>query len=317
MLSEQKRVVGIDVGRKHLDVHLLATDQKMRVENNDRGIETLTTALVVHKASLVVLEPTAGYEQKAAHALADAKLTVSLVDPARVRNFVKAHGVKAKSDTIDARMLALFGDTMNPRITILPNAELRDLRGWVSRRAQLLHMSTQERNRMHRVSPAVKPYVQATLNDFKTQVAEIDHRIDQAVRENAQWKAEITLLQTIPGVGRITAVTVLARLPELGRLDRGKIAALVGVAPYDRDSGDTHKVRTIEAGRGDLRRIVYMATLTATRKNPIIQAFYDHLVDQGKPKKVAIVACMRKLVSIMNAMVKAGEPWRAPDQTEP
>ena len=302
--------VGIDVARDRLDVYIRSTGEEMPFTNSRQGIKMLVGVVKSHNPSLVVMESTAGYEQAAAYAMTDADIPVSIVNAARVREYIHAKGVKAKTDRIDAKMLAEFGAVMLPRITILPDPAERELRHLVRRRTQLVAMKTQEQNHLHRASEKIRPYVEETLDALKKQLAQIEVEIAQALRNNPQWRERSALLCSVPGIAMVTAATIIALLPEIGRVNRCQIAALVGVAPYNRDSGASENKRHIEGGRKDLRKALYMATMVAIRYNPVIRSFYNRLTAAGKAQKVAITACIRKMAVVINAMVREGEHWQ-------
>ena len=310
-MIEQPTIVGIDVGRDRLDVYIHPNGETMVIPNTQQGFRVLVKALKIHEPSIVVMESTAGYERPVAYALQEADIPVSIVNGNRVRNFRNAKGIKAKTDPIDAKLLAEFGSWMSLRITILPDAAERELRDLVSRRAQLVVMQTQERNHRCRASAKLRPYVEETIASLSNQQTQIEIEIAEALEKNPLWKQSAKLLRSIPGVGAVTAATIIARMPEIGRINRREIAALVGVAPYNHDSGAVQGKRTIGGGRKDLRNVLYMATLSAVRCNPVIKMFYDRLIAAGKAPKLAITACMRKLIVIINSMVRNGEPWRS------
>ena len=309
-MIHQATSVGIDVARDRLDVHIRPTGETMAVPNARKDIRQLVKILTVHDPSIVVMESTAGYERPVAYALDAAGIPVSIVNADRVRSFRKAKGLKAKTDAIDAKLLSEYGAVMVPRITILPNPAERELRELVSRRAQLVVMHTQERNHLCRASTKMRPYVEETMASLDEQLNQITLEIEQALQNDPVWKQREEQLCSVPGIGMVTAATIIARMPEIGRVTRGEVAALVGVAPFNRDSGAVEGKRTIGGGRKDVRNILYMATLSAVRCNPVIKAFYNRLITAGKAKKVALTACMRKMIVIINAMVRDGEVWR-------
>ena len=309
-MEHEKTTVGIDVSKDRLDVYIQAPGAKMDVENDRRGIGMLVKVLKTYRVSVVVMEATAGYERDVAYALDDAGFSVAIVSADRIRSFIRWKGVRAKTDALDAKMLSEFGVMSEVLITILPNEAERGLRDLVSRRRQLMGMKTREQNHLHRASAVMRPYVEETLAALDKQLAQIRLEIVQTLANNLEWKRKLELLQSIPGVGFVTAATIIARLPELGQLNRRQIAALVGVAPFNRDSGSTQKPRHIGGGRKDLRNVLYMAALVAMRYNPVIRAFYDRLTAAGKAPKVAITACMRKMSVIMNAMMRDQRAWQ-------
>ena len=302
--------VGIDVARDRLDVYIGSTGEELPFPNSRQGIKMLVKVVKSHNPSLVVMESTAGYEQAAAYAMTDADIPVSIVNAARVREYIHAKGIKAKTDRIDAKMLAEFGAVMLPRITILPNPEERELRRLVRRRAQVVKMKTQEQNHLCWASEKIRPYVEETLAALKQQLAQIEVEIAQALQTNPLWKERSELLCSVPGIATVTAATIIALLPEIGQINHRQIAALVGVAPFNRDSGASENKRHIEGGRKDVRRALYMATVVAIRHNPVIRSFHHRLIAAGKAQKVAITACIRKLVVIINAMMREGEHWQ-------
>ena len=310
-MIDQPITVGIDVGSERLDVYIRSTGETMAVPNTTQGFRVLVKVLKVHEPSLVVMESTAGYERPVAYALDEADIPVAIVNGDRVRSFRNAKGIKAKTDRIDAKMLAEYGAVMLPRVTILPNAAERDLRNLVSRRQQLVKMQIGEQHHLRRASAKLRPYVEETIASLSSQQLQIEIEIAEAVDKNPVWKQKSALLCSVPGVGVVTAATIIARMPEIGLVNRREIAALVGVAPYNQDSGRVEGKRTIGGGRKDLRNALYMATLSAVRCNPVIKMFYDRLIAAGKAPKLAITACMRKLIVIINSMVRNGEPWRS------
>ena len=310
MNDRSARIVGIDVSKTVLDVHILPSGTEKRVPTDSSSVHKLAKELKADAVDLVVLEATAGYEQGVASVLQDAGLSVSVVNPARVRKFIQFKGLKVKTDRSDARMLAEYGVVAEPKITKMPTLQERELRDLVTRRTQLVNMRIQEKNHLHRSSTKMWPYVAKTLDAIEVQINQVEQQVFQAIRNDPEWNRVDQLLRSVPGIGPVTSATVLARLPELGQLNSREIAALVGVAPYNQDSGKSQGRRTIEAGRKDLRCAIYMATLVAIRYNATIKTFYDRLVSAGKPRKVAITAAMRKLVVILNAMIRNGEAFQ-------
>ena len=309
-MIDQATSVGIDVARDRLDVYIRATGETMAFPNTEKGIRRLVKVLKIHDLSSVVMESTAGYERPVAYAMDAADIPVSIVNADRVRNFIRAKGVKAKTDAIDAKLLAEFGAVMLPRMNILPSPAERDLRNLVSRRQQLVAMKISEQNHLCRASEKMRSYVEETMASLDEQLNQITLEIEQALQNDPVWKQREEQLCSVPGVGIVTAATIIARMPEIGRVNRCEIAALVGVAPFNQDSGAVQGKRTIAGGRKDVRRVLYMATLSAVKYNPVIKGFYNRLIAAGKAKKVALTACMRKMIVIINAMVRDGEVWR-------
>lgn len=302
--------VGIDVAKDHLDVALRPTEDASTVANDADGLETLIRRLKPVEPRLVVLEATGGYEAPVAAALSTAGLPVAVVNPRQVRDFAKATGQLAKTDRIDAATLALFAERVRPEPRPLPDPVGEELRALVARRRQLLEMLGAEQNRLrHATAPSVEKGLQKHVRWLKRQLEDVDDDLQRVVRNSPLWRGKDDLLQSVPGIGPVTSRTLLAELPELGRLNRREIAALVGVAPLNRDSGRWRGRRFVWGGRAAVRNTLYMAALTASRHNPVIRTFYERLVDRGKPHKVALTACMRKLIVILNAMAKTQQPW--------
>lgn len=301
--------VGIDVSKATLDVAVLPTAETWRAANDPDGIDALVARIVGLAPALVVLEATGRYEAPAASALATAGVPVAVVNPRQVRDFAKATGRLAKTDTLDAALLALFAERVRPEPRPLPDAESEALAAILARRRQLITMLVAEKNRAHVAAPAVAKGVAKHVRWLEKELADVDDTLVLAIRESTVWRAKDDLLRAIPGVGRVLATTLLADLPELGRLDRREIAALVGVAPLNRDSGTFRGQRSVWGGRATVRTALYMAALAAARSNPPVKALYVRLVEKGKPKKVALVACMRKLLVTCNAVVRDGAAW--------
>lgn len=301
--------VGIDVAKANLDVAEGSTGAIWRVANDEVGIAEALRRLEVLTPALVVLEATGGYEAPVAAALGAAGLPVAVVNPRQVRDFAKSTGKLAKTDALDARVLALFGERMRPAAHPLPDAQAQELSALLTRRRQVVVMLTAEKNRLGRALPRVRPGVAAHVAWLERQVAELNGDLGRTLRESPLWRENEDLLRSAPGVGPVLTLTLVAELPELGSLDRRQIAALVGIAPFNRDSGTLRGKRTVWGGRAPVRAALYMATLVAARFNPVIRAFYQRLLAAGKPKKVALTACMRKLLTILNAMIKHRTPW--------
>ncbi len=307
-----KPVVGIDVGKEKLDVGLNG-HQRVRVWANDEaGCAELGEWVVQQEAQLVVVEASGGYEATIVSELVERGQAVALVNPTRVRAFAKAEGLLAKTDKIDARLIARFGATMKPRAQARREQSQLALNHWVSRRRQLVFMLTAEKNRVQTAAKAIQADIRRHIEWLQAEIDSLEQQINQAIANHPTWRERARQIETVPGVGPVTASTLLADLPELGQLNRTKIAALVGVAPFNQDSGKQRRKRRIFGGRTSVRSVLYMATLSAIRHNPVIKAFYERLVAKGKLKKVALTACMRKLLVILNTMVKSGQDWDPP-----
>lgn len=307
-----KQVVGIDVGQEKLDVGL-ADEKKVRVWANDEaGQAELSDWVMAQKVELVVVEASGGYEAALVSELVGRGQAVALVNPTRVRAFARAEGLLAKTDKIDARVIARFGVTMKPQARARREEAQVELNEKVTRRRQLVLMLTAEKNRLQTASPAMQKHIGHHIAWLQAQIEALEEQISQAIKANPEWTEKAQRVESAPGIGFVTAATLVADLPELGQLNRQKIAALVGVAPFNHDSGKHRGKRRIFGGRTSVRSVLYMATLSAIRHNPVIKEFYQHLLDKGKLKKVAITACMRKLLVILNTMVKTGQDWNPP-----
>ena len=302
--------IGIDVSKAQLDVCARPSGKSWRVSNDEAGIAQLVGELVELKPELVVMEATGGFEVPVAAALAVAGVALAVVNARQVRDFAKAIGRLAKTDTIDAAVLAHFAEAVHPQPRPMPDQETVELSAHLTRRRQLVEMLTAETNRMRTARPEkLRQRIYLHVKWLRQQLRDVDVDIDSDLRKSAVWREKDDLLQSVPGVGPVLSRTLLAELPELGTLDRRQIAALVGVAPLNRDSGTSHRKRVTWGGRAVVRTPLYMAALVATRHNTIIRATYVRLVEAGKAKKVALVACMRKLLVILNAMVRDRRPW--------
>ena len=302
--------VGIDVAKATLDVALGSDGELVQVENSETGIARLLEQLGEVAPTLVVLEATGGYESLVAGAIAGRGIAVAVVNPRQVRDFARATGVLAKTDRIDARVLARFAEAVRPEPRPLPTAEAKELEEYLSRRRQLVDMLTMEKNRQsiaatERMKKSLKKHVEW----LEEALRRANDDIDKAIRNSPAWREQEDLLRSVPGIGPVSARTMLAELPELGRLNRKKIAALVGVAPLNRDSGTMQGSRTCWGGRASVRQVLYMAAVTAVRCNPVIRRTYAALRARGKKHKVALVACMRKLLTILTAMVRDQRRW--------
>ena len=307
---EFESVIGIDVAKKKLDVADWPVSFAEQFGNEDVGHKNLIKKLPKAGSCLIVVEATGGYEKGIVLALVSAGYLVSVVNPRQVRDFAKALGILAKTDKIDARVIARFGQHVRPRALAQTHKKQDEIGQLVSRRRQLTVSKTAEKNRMHSVtSKVVLKSVQKIVDQLSKEIRRIEAEIARLVKSDDQWKARAELIQSAPGVGEVTATTLIAEVPELGQLNRQKISALIGVAPFNRDSGQFRGRRTIFGGRRAVRSVLYMAALSARRHNPLIRAFADRLEARGKLQKVVLVACMRKLLVILNTMVKTNTHW--------
>ena len=302
--------VGIDVAKAHLDVASRPGGDRWRVANDADGVATLVARLHESQPALVVLEATGGYERPVTAALTAAGLPVAVVNPRQARDFAKSTGKLAKTDALDAQALAHFAQAVQPPARPLPTVEAQVLAAILARRSQVVAMLTAERNRLPTALPPVRERIAAHIAWLEEELATIDGELAGVIREDPVWREHAALLRSVPGVGPVLATTLLADLPELGTLTRQQVAALAGVAPLNRDSGRRRGTRAVWGGRGRVRAVLYMATLAAARFNPVIKAFYVRLCAAGKAKKVALTACMRKLLSILNAMLAHQTRWQ-------
>lgn len=310
-LATSPSFVGIDVSKNRLDVHVCPTGQAFAITRDGTGIEQLVSALRQLAPDLIVLEATGGFEITVAAALASAGFPLAVVNPRQIRDFARATGRLAKTDALDAQVIALFAERIRPEPHPIADAESQSLAELIARRRQVVEMIGMETNRLRQArNPRVQRMLRTTLKTLAAQLAELDRDIGDTIKRSPVWRAADDLLTSVPGVGDVTAHTLIADLPELGQLDRRQVAALVGVAPINRDSGQMHGKRTIAGGRTDVRNALYMATLSATRWNPVISKHYQSLVGRGLPKKVALVACMRRLLGILNAIMRTKTQWQ-------
>jgi transposase len=310
-MSDVPCFVGIDVAKAQLDIAVRPSGERWAVPNDADGVVTLVERLQALHPTLIVLEATGGLERIATAALATAGLPVVIVNPRQARDFARATGQLAKTDALDARALAHFADVIRPTPRPLPDTQTQALRALLSRRQQLIGMRTAEQNRLAGTSERLTQDIEAHIAWLNARIATLDADLETMLRASPLWRENDDLLQSVPGIGPVCARTLLLELPELGTLTRQQIAALVGVAPLNCDSGTLRGRRTIWGGRAHVRTVLYMGTLVATRFNPQIKVFYQRLLAAGKLKKVALTACMHKLVTILNAMLKHRTSWQA------
>jgi transposase len=308
-MSAPEVFVGIDVAKAALDVAVRPSGERWQTANREPEIGALTQRLRALLPTAVLLEATGGLEWPLAAALATAGLPVVAVNPRQVRDFARATGTLAKTDRLDAAVLAHFAEAVRPEVRALPDETSRALAGLVARRRQLVEMLTAERNRRQTAPAALHGELDEHIAWLAQRLGRIDRELEQSIRSSPLWQAKSDLLRSVKGVGPVLTATLLTDLPELGSLDRKRIAALVGVAPLARDSGTLHGRRTCWGGRASVRAALYMAALVATRHNPVLRALYRRLLAAGKPKKTALVACMHKLLLILNALIRSQVPW--------
>jgi transposase len=301
--------VGIDISKARLDVAMRPTGERESVANDKAGIKALIKRLANIPSTLIVLEATGGFERPVMHALVSADLPVVVVNPRQVRDFAKATGQLAKTDSIDADVLAHFAQAVRPALRPLPDTVTLELRALTARRRQLTEMIVAERNRLAMASKTVSKRIHAHIRWLQSELEQVDKDLDRSIRHSPIWKHNEDLLLSVPSIGPLTTRVLLAELPELGQLNGKQISALVGVAPFNRDSGTLKGRRSIWGGRAPVRSALYMATWVATRRNSAIRKFYTRLLAAGKQRMVAMVACMRKLLTILNSMIKHNSRW--------
>lgn len=301
--------VGIDVSKSELDIATNENAKGWLVSNDASGIAALTAQLQSFQPALIVVESTGGYEAPLVAELFANGLPIARVNPGRVREFAKSVGQLAKTDQIDARVLVRFAQAVRPAVVQLPSAEAQALAALVARRRQVIEMLTAEQNRLGTAPWNVQGRIEKHLTWLQSELQTLNQDLQDEIDRNPQWQSQADILRSAPGIGGVTAMTMIAELPELGHLNRKRIAALAGVAPVNRDSGRKRGKRRTQGGRAQVRSVLYMATLSATRHNPVIKSFYQRLLAAGKEKKVALVACMRKLLTILNAMLREHRPW--------
>lgn len=301
--------VGIDIAKAQLDVALRPDDEVFRVANEEAALKELVKRLRRLKPELIVLEASGGFEIAVVATLSAAGLPLVVVNPRQVRDFARATGTLAKTDPIDARILAWFGEAVRPQVRALKDEDTQVLEALLKRRRQLVDMLSAEKNRLGLAPKAVRRDIKTHIRWLERRLKDIDNALNAAIKHSPQWRVRDDLVQSVPGAGRVLSLSLMANLPELGQLSGRKISALVGVAPFNRDSGTLRGRRCVWGGRGEVRAVLFMATLAATRCNPVIREFYQRLTGEGKPHKVAMTACMRKLLVILNAMVRDQRPW--------
>ena len=303
--------VGIDVAKDRLDVHVRPSDEAFSVARDSEGLTALMQRLGPLHPYLVVLEATGGFEQTLAAALVSQAMPLAVVNPRQIRDFARATGQLAKTDALDAKAIARFAEAIKPEPRPVPDEQARALGELVARRRQVIEMMIAERNRRRQLSSRrLIKSVDRLLAVLQKELSELEQEVGEGIRGTPAWRERDELLRSVPGIGNVVARTLIADLPELGRLDRKKIAALVGIAPLNRDSGRMHGKRTTWGGRAKVRSALYMAALVASRRNPVLKAFYQRLISFGKPKKLALIAVMRKLLTILNAMVRDNKRWQ-------
>lgn len=315
MPNAKEHFVGIDIAKDWFDVAILGEKRTKQFASTKKGIRDLVRWISQVRPQLIVVEATGGYEEALVLALFEASLPVALVSPQRVRQYARAKGRLAKTDPLDAQLLAEYGKAIQPRLFVGKSEERKQLSSLVGRRNQLNAMLQAEKNRLRGQSGAIRSSLETVIACLAAQLRQIDQEIRTLLRAHTALQTQEKLLRTAKSIGAVTAATLLADLPELGQLDRQEVAALVGVAPMNADTGKKRGYRKTKGGRPDVRRTLYMATLTGIRYNPVLKPHYEQLVKRGKEKKVAITACMRKMLTILNAMMRDQQPFRYPATT--
>jgi transposase len=308
--SEQPVFVGIDVAKDEVVIALAPSGERWTSPTTGPALEQAVARLATYAPALIVLEATGGLEAALVALLAEAALPVVVVNPRQVRDFAKALGRLAKTDAIDAAVLALFAERVRPALRPLPDADARALGALLARRRQLIEMLIAEQHRLARAEPGVQRDVREHITWLQKRVGRLDDDLHDAIKASPVWRVKEALYRTLPGIGPVTARTLLVELPELGTLNRKQIAALVGVAPLNRDSGHWRGRRQVWGGRAPVRTALFLCAMTAARRHPTLRPYYERLVAAGKPKKVALIACARKLLVMLNAMARTGTPWQ-------
>lgn len=309
-MNNELRWVGIDVSKAELEVAIHPGNDHWKFPYTEQGIERVVERIRAVGPKLIVMEATGGIEVPVVGALVAVALPVVVVNPRQVRDFARATGILAKTDAIDAFVLARFGEAVKPMVRPLPDEFEQELKALMSRRRQLIDMLTQEKNRLRRTTKRFKAEIEEHIRWLEGRLKELDEDLEDIIRSSAVWREKEEMLRSVPGVGAVVSRALVVDIPELGRLNRKQIAALVGVAPLNRDSGKFRGRRMVWGGRAHVRSALYMATLTAVRLNPQIKKFYWRLIEAGKKPKVALTACMRKLLTVLNAMVRNKTSWK-------
>jgi transposase len=309
--------VGIDVSKATLDVYLRPMGKSLKVANRELDISKLVEELLSYDLNLIIIEATGGLETELIIQLQAALLPVALINPRQGRNFAKATGKLAKTDAIDAQILAHFGEAMKPPMLAIESDSARQLSELMSRRRQLVEMQTAEKNRRSRARGKALADIEEHIDYLNRRLEKLNQEIEQLTQTNQQWLAQVKLLKTTPGIGPVISTTLVSDLPELGQLTGKQISRLVGVAPINHDSGQHKGKRMINGGRAHVRATLYMGAVVAMRHNSVIKTFYDRLVERGKQKKLALTACVRKMLVILKAMVRDNQPWSVPDNLQP
>ena len=310
-ITQKDRNVGIDVGKSTLDIYIHELNDHWQEDNNPDGIKSLLRTLRRYKLTRIVVEATGGYERALVEACAEKELPIVVVQPMQIRQFAKAQGILAKTDKIDSRLIAQFGVIMKPAIKPIASKDVRYIKDLLARKRQLNESRTQELNRHHKASKPLAQSHNRMLKILDKEIAWINEKLSKAVSAVAEWQRHYEILSSVPGIGDGVVYTLLGELPELGNLSSRQVAALCGLAPYNRDSGQMSGKRRIRGGRAPIRTMLYMAMLCAIQHNPVMKSFYTKLVATGKHKKVALTACMRKMMTILNAMVRDNQEWQA------
>lgn len=308
-MKQEETYVGIDVAKARVDVATRPGGDVWSVDYDEQAVSELVSSLLAMEPTMVLLEATGGLEVPLVSALAATALPVVVVNPRQVRDFARATGKLAKTDALDAQVLAHFAEAVRPPVRPLRDADTQELNSLTTRRSQLVTMLVSEKNRLGRASHSVRPSIQSHIAWLEQELSDLDNDLREALRRSPVWREKDDLLRSVPGVGEQLSLSLLAYLPELGTLNRKRIAALVGVAPFNRDSGPRRGKRSVWGGRIRVRATLYMAALSASRYNPVLRVLYQRLLAAGKPKKVALTACMRKLLTILNAMIRSGQHW--------
>jgi transposase len=309
-MNQVEQFVGIDVCKKHLDVHIRPMGVTIQVLNNEEGIKELVERFQIEKPTLIVVEATGGMEKELAYTLQKEGIAIATINPRQSRDFAKATGKLAKTDRIDAMILAHFAEAIRPEVREISDAETQHLSELVGRRRQLVEMLVAEKNRLAGARQKMQKEIESHISWLEERIKQLEEEIAQITLENSNMNNQVNLLTSVPCIGKVTANTLVAELPELGKLKDKQISALVGLAPFNRDSGSTTGKRSVTGGRASVRTAIFMATLVGVRHNPVLKVFYERLIQNGKLKMVALVACMRKLLVIINAMVRDAKDWQ-------